>query len=289
MIIKNKQYEKVKNEKIWSKLGTRSSNLAPVNLSKNKRNWLLIDTETIGDITKGEKAYPYDISFLMVRLKKILHQVCYINSDIFDEKYLMENAFYKNKIPFYNLALKNDKRYIKKHDKDILLELNNFIKKNNITYFVAFNVKFDYNSINNLYEITGYKENYFKKLYVVDVWKIATDIVAMFPELYECFMLFCYNNNYITESGLNVRTNAECFNRFVNNDTTFIECHTGLEDTLCEVNILLKMLWYYEKHTGKDYYYKLDTIFNGHKKIFNGGIFNTSHIPYILEKHNLTK
>ena len=36
MIIKNKQYEKVKNEKIWSKLGTRSSNLAPVNLSKNK-------------------------------------------------------------------------------------------------------------------------------------------------------------------------------------------------------------------------------------------------------------
>jgi hypothetical protein len=285
----NLQYQKAKNEKTLSTLGNRAIGLEPINLSKCKRSSLLIDTETIGDITKGEKAYPYDIAFIQVKNGSIYHQISYINQDIFDNEYLMNNAFYKNKIPFYKKALSSDKRYIKKQDKNILEELNAFIKSNKITYFMAYNVKFDYNSINNLFELEKNKDikNEFKKLYVIDIWKIATDIIKMFNELYEQFMIFCYKNNYITESGLNVQTGAECMNRFVNNDTTFEECHTGLEDTFCELNILQKMLWYYKKHTGLDYYYKLDSIFNPHGNVFKEGAFNVSHIPYILEKNNL--
>lgn len=285
-MLNNKQYELSKNDKVLSTLGNRASNLAPINLTTCKRSSLLVDTETIGDITKGEKAYPYDISYLQVKNGEIYHQVSYINSDIFDNKYQMENAFYKSKIPFYKKALKTDKRYIKKNDKDILNELNDFITNNKITYFMAYNVKFDYNSINNLYDLTN-TENKFKKLYLVDIWKVATDIIANDTELYESYMIFAYSNKFITESGLNVQTGAECMNNFVNSCNNFIECHTGLEDTFCELNILQKMLWYYKKTTGKDYYYKLDSVFNGHGKIFKGGIFNISNIPYILEKHHL--
>lgn len=272
------------SNKTLSTLGARGKGLAPLNLSKAKRNFLLFDTETIGDIQKGEKAFPYDVSFININNRKITYQKAYINKDIFDNEYLMNNAFYKNKIPFYNDKLKSDKDYSKVSDKDLLLALNDFITSNNIRYFLAFNVKFDYNSINNLYEKVGVK-NEFKKLYVVDIWKICGDMLKMFPKLYESYMIFCYKNNMITESGLNVKSGAEAFNRFVNNDTTFIESHTGLEDTFCEFNILLKMLWYYEKQTGSDYYYKLDSVFNPNGFTFRGGIFNIENLKPILKKY----
>ena len=272
--------------KTLKNLENRSKVLAPLNLSKAKRNMLLFDTETIGDITKGEKAFPYDISFINIFKREITHQVAYINKDIFDNDYLMNNAFYKNKIPFYNEKLATDSNYKKVNDKELLLNLNKFIKDNNIKYFLAFNVKFDYNSINNLYEKVGIK-NDFSKLRLIDIWKIATDMLILFPPLYESYMLFCYKNNYITESGKNVKTSAEIFNRWINNDINFIESHTGLEDTYCEYNILLKLLWYYEKTTGKSYYYKLDSVFSPQGTIFKNGIFNIERLTPLLVKHNL--
>lgn len=272
--------------KTLKNLENRSKVLAPLNLSKAKRNMLLFDTETIGDITKGEKAFPYDISFINIFKREITHQVAYINKDIFDNDYLMNNAFYKNKIPFYNEKLATDSNYKKVNDKELLLNLNKFIKDNNIKYFLAFNVKFDYNSINNLYEKVGVK-NEFSKLRLIDIWKIATDMLVLFPPLYESYMLFCYKNNYITESGKNVKTSAEIFNRWINNDINFIESHTGLEDTHAEYNILLKLLWYYEKETGKSYYYKLDSIFSPQGTIFKNGIFNIERLTPLLVKHNL--
>ena len=272
--------------KTLKNLENRSKVLAPLNLSKAKRNMLLFDTETIGDITKGEKAFPYDISFINIFKREITHQVAYINKDIFDNDYLMNNAFYKNKIPFYNEKLATDSNYKKVNDKELLLNLNKFIKDNNIKYFLAFNVKFDYNSINNLYEKVGIK-NDFSKLRLIDIWKIATDMLILFPPLYESYMLFCYKNNYITESGKNVKTSAEIFNRWINNDINFIESHTGLEDTYCEYNILLKLLWYYEKTTGKSYYYKLDSVFSPQGTIFKNGIFNIERLKPLLIKHNL--
>lgn len=274
------------NSKTLESLGKRGKGLAPLNLSKAKRNFLLIDTETIGDITKGEKAFPYDVSFINIKNREIIYKKSYINKDIYDNEYLMNNAFYKNKIPFYNEKLKSDSNYQKINDRELLEELNKFIKDNSIKYFLAFNVKFDYNSINNLYEKVGAK-NEFKKLYIVDIWKICCDMLTMFPKLYESYMLFCYKNNLLTESKKNVKSGAEAFNRFVNNDTTFIESHTGLEDTFCELNILLKMLWYYEKQTGANYYYKLDSIFSPYGFTFPGGIFNVDRLSPILKKYKL--
>lgn len=284
-MIKN-NYKSALRTKPMKILANRSKGLSPLNLSKANGNMLLFDTETIGDITKGEKAFPYDVSFINIFKREITHQIAYINKDIYDNEYLMNNAFYKNKIPFYNEKLKTDSNYKKVNDIELLLNLNNFIKENKIKYFLAFNVKFDYNSINNLYDKVGVK-NEFKKLRLIDIWKIATDVLEMFPSLYESYMIFCYRNNYITESGKNVKTSAETFNRWVNNDINFIENHTGLEDTFCEYNILLKLLWYYEKETGENYYYKLDSVFSPSGKIFNNGIFNVERLENIINKYEI--
>ena len=286
MIKNNKQYESAFNTKPLERLASRSKGLAPLNLSKAKRHFFLIDTETIGDIKKGEKAFPYDVSFLKVFKRKIVDKMALINTDIFDNEYQMSNAFYKNKIPFYKHELETNELYQRKNDIDILVLLNKIIKQDKIKYFLAYNVRFDYESINNLYELKGKNiPNEFKKLYLVDIWKIATDIIIMFPELYKSFMLFCFENRLFTESGANVQTGAECMNKFVNNDINFIENHTGLEDTYCELNILLKMLWYYEKHTGLDYYYKLDSINNGHGKHFRGGAFNIDKLAQFIPNY----
>ena len=284
-MIKN-NYKSALRTKPMKILENRSKGLSPLNLSKANGNMLLFDTETIGDITKGEKAFPYDVSFINIFKREITHQIAYINKDIYDNEYLMNSAFYKNKIPFYNEKLKTDSNYKKVNDIELLLNLNNFIKENKIKYFLAFNVKFDYNSINNLYDKVGVK-NEFKKLRLIDIRKIATDVLEMFPSLYESYMIFCYRNNYITESGKNVKTSAEIFNRWVNNDINFIENHTGLEDTFCEYNILLKLLWYYEKETGENYYYKLDSVFSPSGKIFNNGIFNVERLENIINKYEI--
>lgn len=284
-MIKN-NYKSALCTKPMERLANRSKGLSPLNLSKANGNMLLFDTETIGDITKGEKAFPYDVSFINILKRRITHKIAYINKDIYDNEYLMNNAFYKNKIPFYNEKLKTDSNYKKVSDIELLLNLNDFIKENKIKYFLAFNVKFDYNSINNLYDKVGVK-NEFKKLRLIDIWKIATDVLEMFPPLYESYMIFCYKNNYITESGKNVKTSAETFNRWVNNDINFIENHTGLEDTFCEYNILLKLLWYYEKETGENYYYKLDSVFSPSGKIFNNGIFNVERLENIINKYEI--
>lgn len=59
----------------------------------------------------------------------------------------------------------------------------------------------------------------------------------------------------------------------------------GLEDTLCELNILKKVLWYYQKETNQDYYYKLDTVFNHFdNNTRQGGAWRLENLPTILAK-----
>lgn len=282
----NNSYLYTLNER-GSYLTTRSRGLAPINLSKllkGKKEFKVLDTETIGDIKRGEKAFPYDVSFISLKGGKIISQRSLINKDIFDNKYLMESAFYKNKIPFYIEKLKTDERYTKVSEKELLLSLNEYIKTHKVRYFLAYNVKFDWHSVNNLYDKVGV-HNEFKKLYAIDIWKIVGDIFKRCPKLYKSYMIFCYKNNLITESGKNVMSGAESINRFVNHDMAFIENHTGLEDTHCELNILLKFVWYFEKETNQDYYYKLDTMFNPHGFTFTGGIFNISNMKPILKEY----
>lgn len=274
----NVSYKIAMKQKVSSSIFTeRAKSVSPVNLSKAKRNFLLIDTETIGDITKGEKAFPYDISFINIKQKEITYKKCYINENIFDNEYLMNNAFYKNKIPFYKQMLKSNIDYEKTNDLEILSKLNEFIRDNKISYFLAYNVKFDYNSINNLYESKKVR-NHFKKLRVIDIWKIVDTMFQIFPNLYKHYVKFCLANNYITESGKCIKSSAESVNRWINQDKEFIENHTGLEDTFCEFNILLKLLWYYEKTTKQDFYYKLDTIHNPNGTCFKNGIYTLDYI-----------
>lgn len=230
----NTQYEKALKTKTTSTVGNRAKTLTPIKLTNTRRKCLLIDTETIGDIMKGEKAFPYDISILLLQNQDIRHQQCWINRNIFRNEYAMSNAFYRNKIPYYNESIETDIRFYEENDQDILNALNDFIIEHKITYFMAYNVVFDYKSINNLYDMDKHSKikNKFKHLYLVDIWKIATDIIKTFPSLYEQYMLFCYDNELYSRDAQtgqvkhNVSTSAETMAKFLNSNPLFAECHT---------------------------------------------------------------
>ena len=260
----------------------KNLHLAPINLQKYKKLLLFVDTETIGDLSKGEKAYPYDISYLVFDLDKArkkaketddineiieagtVEKLSMINKDIFDNEYLMNSAFYRNKIPFYKWHLSNDKEnYQKMELYEILERLNSIKKKYRLSTMVAYNSSFDYNSVNNLYEInTQIKKNEYKKLYQIDLWNIT---LQMFKNS-KSYKEFCKQNNLITESGKNYLTNAETFYKYMSKKLKFVEHHTGLKDIMIELEMFVMLCPYIKG-------YKLDSQID--KKIFwKGGAYN---------------
>ena len=100
------------------------------------------------------------------------------------------DLFQKNILDFATI-------YNRYNDKDILLKLNKYIKDNKITYFMAYNAIFDYNSINNLYEILGVK-NEFKKLGIEAYDYDLQDEYNETDYVYDlfCDILFIYFSSY---------------------------------------------------------------------------------------------
>ena len=105
------------------------------------------------------------------------------------------------------------------------------IKKYNIKKVYAYNVAFDKASLKNLFG------NDFEKLEVEFIDIIP--IILRTKLLTKKYCQFCIDNGYVTEKG-NIMTKAEIVYRYLFNDLTFIEEHTGLADVKIEYQILLK-------------------------------------------------
>ena len=105
------------------------------------------------------------------------------------------------------------------------------IKKYNIKKVYAYNVAFDKASLKNLFG------NDFEKLEVEFIDIIP--IILRTKLLTKKYCQFCIDNGYVTEKG-NIMTKAEIVYRYLFNDLTFLEEHTGLADVKIEYQILLK-------------------------------------------------
>ena len=112
------------------------------------------------------------------------------------------------------------------------------IKKYNIKKVYAYNVAFDKASLRNLFG------DDFEKL-VVEFIDIIP-IILRTKLLTKKYCQFCIDNGYVTEKG-NIMTKAEIVYRYLFNDLTFIEEHTGLADVKIEYQILLKAFQTHKK------------------------------------------
>lgn len=209
-------------------------------MDKRKNYYLTIDTETTNTL---DDALVYDIGGAIHDKKGNIEETfSFIISDIFFfNRKLMESAYYYDKLPQYYEKIENKEIEIAtffKARKHIL----NLLKKYNVTAVVAYNARFDVNALNTTIRyLTKSKQRYFFPYgtIIYDSLKMTRDTIAK----QKSYSNFCNKYGYLTNHRKpQLRVNAETVYRYMTNNTEFIESHTGLEDTLIEIQIFARCM-----------------------------------------------
>jgi DNA polymerase III epsilon subunit-like protein len=197
--------------------------------------FIVLDTETTNDI---DCPLTYDLGFAVIdKFGKIYEQHSFVVADIFLDKELMQSAFFADKIPMYWEQIKNGTRTLTSFY-NIRKALVSVMEKYNTKIVIAHNARFDYISTATTQRyLTKSKYRYFFP-YGTEIW----DTLKMSREIFkddEKYCAFCTENNYKTANNSN-RYTAEILYRYLTNDNSFIESHTGLEDVLIEKEIFVE-------------------------------------------------
>ena len=213
-------------------------------IDKRKHYIIVLDTETcpldkdFNGVTPFNM-FVYDIGWAVVDKKGNVYETkSYINRDIFfDEKELMDSAYYSNKLPQYYEDIKNGTRKVATWY-NIRKDLADTMAKYNTKTVCAHNARFDDGATKNTQRwLTKSKFRYFfpKKTEIWDTMKMAQDVVAKTPTYKE----FCEENGYMTKHKTpRPQVKAEVLYKYITGDNDFIESHTALEDVLIEKEIL---------------------------------------------------
>jgi len=199
---------------------------------------LVIDTETTNGL---EQPLPYDFGFAVVNTEsgKIVKKYSYVCAEIFLDTELMEQAYFSEKIPMYWEDIRKGKRKLKRL-LNIRKELWNCLKTYHIKQVCAYNAGFDRRaSHNDVRYVTASFIRWFFPYNVefICIWNMACTSILNTDD----YVNFAIDNHFISECG-NIQTSAECAYRFLINDPSFEESHTGLEDVKIETAILLECL-----------------------------------------------
>lgn len=199
--------------------------------------YIVLDTETTNNL---EDPIAYDIGFAVIDENgKVYAKFSFVVAEVFLDKELMANAYFVDKIPQYWKDIEDGERELRKLS-TIRQTLNRVCEEFEVEAIIAHNARFDYRStaITQRY-LTSSKYRYFLP-YGVELWdslKMAREVFKNDEEYAE----FCYKNDYLTSRGVR-RYTAEILYRFITNDNSFIESHTGLEDVMIEKDIFVECM-----------------------------------------------
>ena len=199
--------------------------------------YIVLDTETTNSL---EDPIAYDIGFAVIDEKgKVYAKFSFVVAEVFLDKELMASAYFVDKIPQYWKDIEDGERELRKLS-TIRQTLNRVCEEFEVEAIIAHNARFDYRStaITQRY-LTSSKYRYFLP-YGVELWdslKMAREVFKNDEEYAE----FCYKNDYLTSRGVR-RYTAEILYRFITNDNSFIESHTGLEDVMIEKDIFVECM-----------------------------------------------
>lgn len=202
------------------------------------RKFIVLDTETANSI---DDPMCYDVGFAVIdETGKVYESHSYVIADIFlDEKKMMKEAYFADKIPQYWEDIKNGKRQLRRF-KTVKKILKDVCDQYCVKIIVAHNARFDNRSLNLTQRwLTSSKGRYFFP-YGVKIW----DTLKMAREVFgkdDDFGKFCCENGYLTKRGQR-RYTAEILYRYLTNNNDFVESHTGLEDVMIEKEILVECL-----------------------------------------------
>lgn len=194
---------------------------------------LVLDTETIS----LNKQFVYDLGYTVADADgNVVARKSYVISQIFNNKELFATGYYSNKMPLYLERLASG--YSKKVGWGHAMKyLANDIKKYSITEIYAYNSRFDTKAIAfmcswfNVVNPLGSTE-------ILDIMDFIKPITST-----QEYKDFCKRNGYMTNHKYpRPQQKAETLYRYLLKDTDFVEEHTGLEDSLIELAILLAAL-----------------------------------------------
>lgn len=194
---------------------------------------LVLDTETIN----LEKQFVYDLGYTIADADgNVVARKSYVISQVFNNKELFATGYYSNKMPLYLERLANG--YSKKVGWGHAMRyLANDIKKYGITEIYAYNSKFDTKAIAfmcgwfNVVNPLGDKE-------ILDIM----DFIKPITNTKE-YKDFCKENGYMTKHKYpRPQMKAETLYKYLTDNVDYEEEHTGLEDSLIELEILLTAL-----------------------------------------------
>lgn len=203
----------------------------------NDEKIIVIDTETANTI---DDPFCYDIGFAVIdRTGKVYETHSYVIADIFlDEKEMMKEAYFADKIPQYWEDIKNGKRQLRRFQ-TVKRIFRDVCDQYEVNMVCAYNCAFDVRSGNYTQRyLTSSKYRYFYPYGTrfMDILKLAREILKKD----ENYKTFCVENGYLTKKGQN-RYTAEIVYRYLF-DSDFIEEHTGLADCLIEAQIMIKLM-----------------------------------------------
>ena len=194
---------------------------------------IVLDTETIS----LEKPFVYDLGYVIVNDNgDIIAKKSYVISQVWNNRELFATAYYANKKPLYLARLKSG--YSKKVGWGHAMRyLANDIKKYGITEIYAYNSKFDSRALN--FMCAWYKVvNGLGGIEIQDIMNFIKPITKS-----QDFVNFCETNGYMTAHKTpQPQKKAETLYRYLTNNVDYEEEHTGLEDSLIELQILMTAL-----------------------------------------------
>ena len=213
-------------------------------IDKRIKYIIVMDTETCPldkefDGVLPSNMFVYDIGWAVVDKRgRVYETKSYINRDIFfEEKLLMNSAYYANKLPQYYDDIRSGKRKVAtwyKIRKDLIETMNKY----NTNIVCAHNARFDDGATKNTQRwLTKSKYRYFLPYGTViwDTMRMANDVIAKTPS----YKAYCEENSYMTKhKNPRPQVKAEVIYRYITGQDDFIESHTGLEDVLIEKEIL---------------------------------------------------
>lgn len=194
---------------------------------------LILDTETIS----LEKPFVYDLGYTIADADgNIIVKKSYVITQIWNNKELFATSYYADKKPLYYARLKS--KYSKKVCwGNAMRYLANDIKKYGVTEIFAYNAKFDSRALN--FMCAWYKVvNGLGGQKIKDIMNYIAPITET-----EEYRNFCESNGYMTSHKIpQCQKKAETLYRYLTKNVDFTEEHTGLEDSLIELEILMVAL-----------------------------------------------
>jgi hypothetical protein len=194
---------------------------------------LILDTETIS----LDKPFVYDLGYTIADADgNIIAKKSYVITQIWNNKELFATSYYAAKKPLYISRLKS--KYSKKVCwGNAMRYLANDIKKYGVTEIFAYNSRFDTRALN--FMCAWYKVvNGLGAFEIKDIMKYIAPITET-----EDYKNFCESNGYMTAHKIpQCQKKAETLYRYLTKNVNFTEEHTGLEDSLIELEILMVAL-----------------------------------------------